>query len=134
MEEYINKLNSKNGIKIPILSESKILSITNFFTALATLIPALYFFKNNVKKDFKTLKEVNEYINKKERTSAMSKFIKGIVLIFVAIRLWFFFVPNKTQISLGILIKYLFHSNIITNEFYAILKKIKPDNMSKFGD
>ena len=133
MEEYINKLNSKNGIKIPILSENKILSLTNIITAIAAIIPALYFFKTNKKKNYKSIEEVNDYINKKEKSSNISNIIKGIVLILVGIRLWFFYIPNKTQISLGILIKYLRIQEIISDEFYDILKKLKPDNMSRFG-
>ena len=138
MEEFIYNLNSDGIVNTPIFPENKIKGITNFLKALLFLIPPIYFmykiyFKKE-KKDFKSINEINDYINEKEKSSAVSKIIQGIVFIIFGIRLYFFFKPNKSQISLGILIKYLQKKNIISDSFYKILKKLKPEGMSKYGE
>ena len=138
MEEFIYNLNSDGIVNTPIIPENKIKGITNFLKALLFLIPPIYFmykiyFKKE-KKDFKSINEINDYINEKEKSSAVSKIIQGIVFIIFGIRLYFFFKPDKSQISLGILIKYLQKKNIIYDNFYKILKKLKPEGMSKYGE
>jgi hypothetical protein len=138
MEEFIYNLNSDGIVNTPIIPENKIKGITNFLKALLFLIPPIYFmykiyFKKE-KKDFKSINEINDYINEKEKSSAVSKIIQGIVFIIFGIRLYFFFKPDKSQISLGILIKYLQKKNIISDSFYKILKKLKPEGMSKYGE
>ena len=138
MEEFIYNLNSDGIVNTPIIPENKIKGITNFLKALLFLIPPIYFmykiyFKKE-KKDFKSINEINDYINEKEKSSAVSKIIQGIVFIIFGIRLYFFFKPDKSQISLGILIKYLQKKNIISDSFYKILIKLKPEGMSKYGE
>ena len=138
MEEFIYNLNTSNAIKTPFLAENKINGLTNYVKALIFLIPALIFlykyYFNNEKKEFTTIDEVNNYINEKEKSSAISQVIQAVIFILLGIRLYYFFSPNNSQISLGLLIKYLQKKNVISDDFYSVLKKLKPEGMSKYGD
>jgi hypothetical protein len=138
MQKFIAHLNTSGIIQTSMMSENKIKGITNFIKALIFIIPALYllykiYFKKE-KKDFKSFDEINDYFNEKAKSSVISKIIQGIIFIIFGIRLYFFFKPNNSQITLGILIKYLQKMYIISPEFYKILKKLKPDGMSNYDN
>jgi len=137
MEEFIYNLNTYGNIKASSISENKINGLSSFIKALLFIIPAFYFLYKSLykkkKKKFNSFDEINEYINNEEHSSAITQIIQGFVFIVLGIRLYFYFKPDNSQISLGLLIKYLQKKNIITDAFYNILKKFRPDGMSDYG-
>ena len=137
MEEFIYNLNTKNVVTTPFLSENKINGISNFIKALVFIIPGIYFlykyYYKSERKEFTSFEEVNSYVNETEKTSAISQVIQGIIFIILAIRLFYFYHPSNSQISLGLLIKYLQRKKVISEDFYQVIKKLKPEGMSKFG-
>ena len=138
MEEFIYNLNSKNIIDTSYFTDNKISGLSNFSKALIFIIPAAYFlykyFYKNERKEFKSLNEVSNHINEQEKSSALSSIVQGIIFILFGIRLFFFYYPSKSEISLGILIKYLQKKNILTDDFYNVIKKLKPEGMERFGE
>lgn len=137
MEQFIYNLNSVDVIQPAYFTDNKILGLSNLMKAIITILPAVYFlYKFYYKKEnkiFKSVNEVSNYINEQEKNSAISSVIQGIMLFFFGIKLFFFYFPSKSEISLGILIKYLQKKKIISDDFYEILKKLKPEGMSKYG-
>lgn len=138
MEEFIYNLHTDGVIRTPIISENKINGITNFIKALIFIIPAamfLYkFYYRKERTDLKSIKEINDHINQEFKDTAVTKIIQGIIFILIGIRLFYFFKPDRSQITLGLLIKYLQKKKIISDDFYTILKKLKPEGMSKYGE
>ncbi len=138
MEEFIYNLNTEGVVQTPIISENKMNGVISFIKALLFIIPAVIFlykfYYKKERKNLKSIEEINIHINAEDKSLAVSQIIQGIVFIFIGIRLYFFFKPDRSQISLGILIKYLQKKKIITNDFYEVLKKLKPDGMSKYGE
>ena len=137
MEQFIYNLNSVDVIQPVYFTDNKILGLSNLMKAIITILPAVYFlykfYYKKENKNFKSVNEVSNYINEQEKTSAISSVIQGIILFFFGIKLFFFYFPTKSEISLGILIKYLQNKKIISDDFYKILKKLKPEGMSKYG-
>ena len=111
MEQFIYNLNSVDVIQPAYFTDNKILGLSNLMKAIITILPAVYFlYKFYYKKEnkiFKSVNEVSNYINEQEKNSAISSVIQGIMLFFFGIKLFFFYFPSKSEISLGILIKYL---------------------------
>ena len=137
MEQFIYNLNSVDVIQPAYFTDNKILGLSNLMKAIITILPAVYFlykfYYKKESKNFKSVNEVSNYINEQEKNSAISSVIQGIMLFFFGIKLFFFYFPSKSEISLGILIKYLQTKKIISDDFYEILKKLKPEGMSKYG-
>ena len=137
MEQFIYNLNSVDVIQPAYFTDNKILGLSNLIKAIITILPAVYFlykfYYKKENKNFKSVNEVSNYINEQEKNSAISSVIQGIMLFFFGIKLFFFYFPTKSEISLGILIKYLQNKKIISDDFYEILKKLKPEGMSKYG-
>jgi len=137
MEQFIYNLNSVDVIQPAYFTDNKILGLSNLMKAIITILPAVYFlykfYYKKENKNFKSVNEVSNYINEQEKNSAISSVIQGIMLFFFGIKLFFFYFPTKSEISLGILIKYLQNKKIISDDFYEILKKLKPEGMSKYG-
>lgn len=137
MEQFIYNLNSVDVIQPAYFTDNKILGLSNLMKAIITILPAVYFlykfYYKKENKNFKSVNEVSNYINEQEKNSAISSVIQGIMLFFFGIKLFFFYFPSKSEISLGILIKYLQTKKIISDDFYEILKKLKPEGMSKYG-
>ena len=60
------------------------------------------------------------------------KVSQGLFFIFWGVKLWFFFKPSSTEMSLALLIEYFRKKGDISEDFYKILKKFKPNNIEKY--
>ena len=76
--------------------------------------------------------EYQKKVIEEKKNSQYIKIIQGVLFILIAIRLYFFYKPTNTELSLSILIKYLLKKSIITPELYAILKQFKPHNIESY--
>ena len=128
-------MSSSNFIyNLKSISENKTDGIINLIKSFVFIIPSLFylykFYIKKKKKKFKNIDDINDYINKQEKSNAFSGLIQGIVFIIIAIKMYYFFKPNNLQITVALLIKELKKLNIINNNFYSILKKYKPINIS----
>ena len=134
VEDFVYNLNNNNIIKFEKLTENKRDGISNFIKAIFFIVPALLFFFNyyvrKQKKKFNNIEEINEHINKQEVLKSMSNMIQGFLFIYFGMQLYYYYIPNNTQKSLALLIKYLSKKKILTNDFIQILKRLKPEGLS----
>jgi hypothetical protein len=127
------KDNYTNLIDLRGISENKIEGIIQFGKSLLFILPALFFFfkytilKKRIKVE--NIEEVQEHLNNKQKKYYKSQIIQGIIFVFLGIRLYYYFKPNNTQISLALLIKYLKEKNVLDENFYSIIKNFKPENI-----
>lgn len=136
VENFIYYLNTNNLVKTPKFTENQVDAIFNFIKAIVILVPAfLFLYKYLIKEDklqFNNINDVSDYANREQMKKTTSSLIQGITFILLGIQLYFFFKPNNSQLTLGLLIKYLQKKKIITNEFYKIIKRLKPQGISTF--
>jgi hypothetical protein len=75
-------------------------------------------------------------INMKDKTIKKEKreisFIKFILFVLLTIKTMYFFVPNNTQRSLGILIRDLYKNGYINDNINKILRSYEPHNLKDF--
>lgn len=122
----------------PLFSEKGLKAITYIFNALVYLSPLLiflyyYYFKNS---DGSEVITSIEDVQKLENKRYYYNIVKGVGLAFVyflfAIRVYWFYAPNDSQITLAILINYLKNNNILDEKIYQVIKQYKPDNIQNF--
>ena len=127
---------SKLIYNLQSISENKVDGIINLIKSLIFILPALFFlykfYIKKQKKQFKNIDDINDYINKKEKSSAFSEIIQGIVFIIIGIKIYYFFKPNNLQITVALLIKELKKLKIINNDLYSLLRKYRPSNISLY--
>ena len=130
--------NQSEFIKLPFLSDSKIAGIIELLKGIALIVVPLLFlykwFKGKHKKKFRTVKEIQKYINDNLFIDNMIKLISAFITIILAIKLIFFYVPNNSQLSLALLISYLKHEKIINKNFYKLIKNFRPENIGNYID
>lgn len=136
VENFIYYLNTNNLVKTPKFTENQVDAIFNFIKAIVILIPVfLFLYKYLIKEkklEFNNINDVSDYANREQMKKTTSSLIQGITFIILGIQLYFFFKPNNTQLTLGLLIKYLQKKKILTNEFYKIIKRLKPQGISTY--
>ena len=122
----------------PLLSEKSYKAITYIFQALVYLSPLfifLYYYYYENKDGSEVINSIDD-IKKLEKKRYYYNIIKGIIQAFIyilfAIRIYWFYSPNNSQISLAILINYLKNNKILDDKIYQILKQYKPDNIGDF--
>ena len=138
IENFIYNLNTSNLLIPGKFTTNQLDGITTLIQALVFIVPAIFYFYNyyRIKKrvKFNDLNDIEKYINNAEFFKTMSFLFQGLVYIYLAIRLYYFFKPSNSQITIGILIKYLQKKKIISDEFYKIIKRLKPEGMNTFGE
>lgn len=136
MDQFVLDLQSKNMITPIIFKENHIEGLTRIFKALLLIIPGIYFlykfFYKNERVKFFNINDIEKKENEKNKSNNILNVINGLILLFLGIRIWFFYKPDNSQLSLAILIKYLKNKKIINNEFYDILKNFKPENIEYY--
>lgn len=134
VEDFVYNLNNNNIIKFEKLTENKRDGISNFIKAIFFIVPALFFFFNyyirKQKKKFNNIDEVSDYINTQEVLKSISSVIQGFLFIYFGMQLYYYYIPNNTQKSLALLIKYLSKKKILTKDFMQILKRLKPEGLN----
>jgi len=121
----------------PLFSEKSIKALTYIFQALVYLSPLLLFLYykykgQNPRTVINTLDDIENMEKKKYKMSIFKGIGMAILYILFAIRIYWFYQPNNTEISLGILINYLKNNNILDEKFYNILKLYKPENIHTY--
>lgn len=138
IENFIYNLNTSNILIPGKFTTNQLDGITTLIQALVFIVPAIFYLYNyyRIKKrvKFNNLDDVEKYINNIEFFKTMSFLFQGLVYIYLGIRLYYFFKPSNSQITIGLLIKYLQKKKIISDEFYKIIKRLKPEGMSTFGE
>ena len=136
VENFLYYINSNNLVKAPSFTENQLDAFSNFIKAIVILIPAIVLlYKVFIKKtriNFNNLNDASDHANEVQISKAISGIFQGLTFVILGIQLYYFFKPNNTQLTLALLIKYLQKKRIITNEFYSILKRLKPQGISKF--
>lgn len=136
IENFIYSINTNNLVITPKYTENQIDAITNFIKAIAIILPPIYilykYFYKKEKKTFTSLDDVSDHVNNQVLTDAIAKIIQGLTFLFFAVKLYYFFKPNNTQLTLALLIKYFQKKKIITQEFYEIIKRLKPQGISNY--
>ena len=106
--------------------------LNNILKALVFLVPGIIsVYKLFYEKESYSLEEYKKLQIKKEKNESLIKIIQGILFIFLAIRLYYFYKPTNAEKSMAILIKYLREKNILDSNIYNKLKTLKPYNINK---
>lgn len=138
IENFIFNLKTSNLITPSNISVNQMDGIITLIQAIVFIIPAIFYFYNYIKikkrTKFNNINDVEKYINRSEFLKALNFFCQGLMYIFLGIRLYYFFKPSNSQVTVGILIKYLQKKKIISDEFYNVIKKLKPEGMKQFGE
>ena len=122
-------------INEPFISEKGYKAINLLFKAFFYLSPLFIylFYKYKGKKTRKKIKSIED-IEKLEEDRYNNSIVMGVInamlFIFLAIRIYWFYKPTNSEISLQILINYLKNNNILDIDIIKILNKYKPDNVS----
>ena len=122
----------------PLFSEKSLKALTQVFNALVYLSPLIlflyyrYFKKND---GFEVITSVED-VQKLEKKRYYYNILKGVglavVSILFAIRIYWFYAPNNSEISLAILINYLKNNNVLDEKIYQVIRQYKPDNIGDF--
>ena len=138
IENFLYNLNTDNRLLPNKFSTNELDGLVTIFQSLVFILPAIFYFFNyyKIKKRTKIndLNDVEKYINNSEFFKSVSFLFQGLVYLYIGIRLYYFFKPSNSQVTIGILIKYLQKKKIISDEFYKILKRLKPEGMSHLGE
>lgn len=138
IENFMYELNTNNFLVPGKFTTNQLDGIITLVQALAFFLPAaiyLYnYFRIRKRTKFNNLNDVEIYINKYELFKSLGYLFQGCVYLYLGIRLYYFFKPSNSQITIGLLIKYLQKKKIISDEFYQIIKRLKPDGMHHFGE
>tara|TARA_B100001248_G_C27318442_1_gene425557 strand:+ start:56 stop:481 length:426 start_codon:yes stop_codon:yes gene_type:complete len=122
----------------PFFSEKGIKALNHIFNALVNLSPLLiflyyYYFK---KHDGSAVINSVDDVQKLEKKRYYMSIIKGVGLALLyflfAIRVYWYYAPNNTEVTLAILINYLRNNEILDENIYEILRLYKPENISQF--
>lgn len=106
--------------------------LNNILKSLIFLVPGIIsVYKLFYEKESYSLEEYKKIQIKKEKNESLIKIIQGILFIFLAIRLYYFYKPTNAEKSMAILIKYLREKNILDSNIYNKLKTLKPHNINK---
>lgn len=106
--------------------------LNNILKALVFLVPGIIsVYKLFYEKESYSLEEYKKLQIKKEKNESLIKIIQGILFIFLAIRLYYFYKPTNAEKSMAILIRYLREKNILDSNIYNKLKTLKPYNINK---
>jgi len=134
MEEFIYNLKLSSGLKPSSFKEIHFSIFTNIIKALIFILPSLYVL-NKLISGSEVSPNFDHYQKKiieEKKSGQYINIIQGILFIIIAIRLFYFYKPTNTELSMAILIKYLFKKNIITPELYELLKQFKPHNIKSY--
>lgn len=122
----------------PLFSEKSLKALTQVFNALVYLSPLIlflyyrYFKKND---GFEVITSVED-VQKLEKKRYYYNILKGVglavVSILFAIRIYWFYAPNNSEISLAILINYLRNNKVLDEKIYQVIRQYKPDNIGDF--
>lgn len=122
----------------PLFSEKSLKALTQVFNALVYLSPLIlflyyrYFKKND---GFEVITSIED-VQKLEKKRYYYNILKGVglavVSILFAIRIYWFYAPNNSEISLAILINYLRNNKVLDEKIYQVIKQYKPDNIGDF--
>lgn len=122
----------------PLFSEKSIKAFNYIFNALVYLSPLLIFLYYYYYKKSDGSEVINniEDIQKLEKKRYYYNILKGvglaIVYILFAIRVYWFYAPNNSEITLAILINYLKNNKVLDEKIMKVLSLYKPDNIGKF--
>lgn len=122
----------------PFFSEKGSKAITMVFQALIYLSPLIiflyykFFKKTEGYEKINSIEDVQELEKKRYRINIIKGIIQAVIFILLAIRVYWYYAPNNSQISLAVLINYLKNNNILDDKIYNILKQYKPDNIGNF--
>ena len=106
--------------------------LNNILKSLVFLVPGIIsVYKLFYEKESYSLEEYKKLQIKKEKNESLIKIIQGILFIFLAIRLYYFYKPTNVEKSMAILIRYLREKNILDSNVYDKLKTLKPYNINK---
>lgn len=106
--------------------------LNNILKALVFLVPGIIsVYKLFYEKESYSLEEYKKLQIKKEKNESLIKIIQGILFIFLAIRLYYFYKPTNVEKSMAILIKHLREKGILDSNIYNKLKTLKPYNINK---
>ena len=119
----------------PFISEKGYKAINLFIKALFYLAPVIVFlyYKYKGKKNRKkitSIEEIDKIEEDKYYNSLFMGTINAMLFIFLAVRVYWFYKPTDSEISLQILINYLKNNNILDVDISKILDRYKPDNIS----
>mgnify|MGYP006422739597 CR=1 FL=1 len=122
----------------PIFSEKSLKALTHVFNALIYLLPLIlflyyrYFKKND---GFEIITSI-ENIQQLEKKRYYNNILKGVglavVSIIFAVRIYWFYTPSNSEISLAIIINYLRNNKVLDEKIYEVIKQYKPDNIGNF--
>ena len=134
MEEFIYNLQLSPGLKPSSFKEIHFDILSNIIKALILILPSIYFLKKLILRSgiSSNFIQYQDKMIDENKSAQYMKIIQGILFIIIAIRLIFFYKPTNAELSLSILIKYLFKKNIVTPELYEILKQFKPYNVESY--
>lgn len=106
----------------------------NIIKSIVLIIPAIYslLILKDKFDEFKSSDDLKEEIYKRDKIKQILNIIQGIVFIFVAIKVYYFYKPNYIQRSMAILLKHLREKELIDPNVYAQLKELKPHNIKKY--
>lgn len=106
--------------------------LNNILKSLVFLVPGIIsVYKLFYEKESYSLEEYKKLQIKKEKNESLIKIIQGILFIFLAIRLYYFYKPTNVEKSMAILIKHLREKGILDSNIYNKLKTLKPYNINK---
>ena len=134
MDEFIYNLKLSNTMKPNTLKEIHYEVITSLLKGLMFIIPAIYalYFLFKSPPTSTDVDDLQNKINHEKKRTNYLGIVNGIIFIITAIRLFYFYTPTNSELSLALLIKYLNKKNILSPEFYQILKNFKPHNIDSF--
>lgn len=131
MDEFIYNLKLSNTMKPNSIKEIHYEIITSLVKGIMFILPAIYalylLFKQPPSSE--SVEDLQNRIIEEKKKANYISIINGIIFFIIAIRLLYFYTPTNSELSLALLIKYLNKKNIITPEFYQILKNFKPHNI-----
>lgn len=103
-------------------------------TGLSSLFFGIFILiKNALKPSIKDLKELEKNINSFRFFNTLNTIVTACISIYTGYKLIYKYVPSGSEISMAILVKYLKKTNILDQNIYDILSKLKPyriDNLN----
>ena len=135
LQSFIYNLQLSDSLKPGFLTEIKFNVLTNFMKAFVFAIPALWLLYNIYTDNYHMSSNFEEYQEKiisQKKFSNYMKLAQALMFVFLGIRLYYMYTPTNSEISLAILIKYLYKKNILGDDIYNFLKNFKPHRIEAF--
>ena len=60
------------------------------------------------------------------------KLAQALMFVVLGVRLYYMYRPTNSELSLAILIKYLYKKNVLGDDIYQFLKNFKPHRIESF--